>query len=540
MVWLTGGASAMGLGIWAMHYIGMLAFHLPVPVSYDVPLVALSLFAAIFASAIAIFTVTLNKLTWYKALSAAVVMGIGIGAMHYIGMAAMRLSAACHYNLFVVAISIVIAVLVSLAALWLVFHFGIKENHFSLRKCASAVVMGLATAGMHYTGMAAVSYTPSDLLVNVVHAINISTLSTAGIVVVTLVVLFFSIATSIVDRRFSDQAQQLASSERRYRMLFERTPVGIFRSTAAGQMLEINDACLRILGYISPSEPTAVRIADHYYDPNEREKLIKGLKHDRSINNVEWRMRRCDGTEAWVLLNAVFLEDGEVESTIIEGTLIDITDRKHTEQALSQAREASDAANLAKSEFLATMSHEIRTPMNGILGMTELILDTPLTEEQRNHLGMVKSSGESLLAIINDILDFSKIEAGKMTLDVTPFSLRENFEETMRSISFRAQEKGLQFIYQVDPAVTDLVIGDSGRLRQILINLVGNAIKFTERGKVAVSVNESPSESGSVQLNFQVRDTGIGINQTAQEKIFQSFPRQMDPPPASMAAPAWV
>jgi PAS domain S-box-containing protein len=356
------------------------------------------------------------------------------------------------------------------------------------------------------------------------------TLEHAGWVVFEDVFLLLSIRRGLREQRVIAEAQahQEHSRERELVDFVENATVGLHWVGADGRILWANRAELALLGY-AREDYIGRPLAEFHVDPQAAEGLLRRLRAGETLENYEAQLACKDGSLKHVLIDAsARLEAGRfVEARCF---MRDVTERKRSEarfrvivEDLRQAKEAAEAASRTKSEFLANMSHEIRTPMNGILGMTELALDTALTSEQREYLGTVKSSADALLTIINDILDFSKIEAGKLDLDPHDFDLRECLGDVLKVLGHRAHQKGLELSGRVLPDVPNDLVGDSLRLRQVIVNLVGNAIKFTKTGEVLLRVEPGvPSEDG-VELHFSVRDTGIGIPRDKQQMIFEAF-----------------
>jgi PAS domain S-box-containing protein len=353
--------------------------------------------------------------------------------------------------------------------------------------------------------------------------VSISELGLTGIIGVTFMVLALAIVTSMVNRMFSAQALELQASELRYRLLYENNLAGMYRSTFDGKILECNQAFARIFGYESREECVRHPVTDLYDSPEDRQSLIAKLKEDGKLVGFEIRLRRPDGRTLWVLVNAMLLAGKAGESEVLEGMLVDITERKAGEEAVHRAMEAAEAANRAKSDFLANMSHEIRTPMNGVIGMVELALGTELDREQREYLEVAAVSADLLLRLINDILDLSKIEAGKLELEAVDFDLRHELDETIRWLAPSAHQKGLEMVLHVAPEIPRAFEGDPTRLRQVIVNLVNNAVKFTAAGEVVVRVTQDTQEGERRTLRFAVADSGIGIAPEKIDTIFAAF-----------------
>ncbi len=328
------------------------------------------------------------------------------------------------------------------------------------------------------------------------------------------------VVQDITERKRAEDA--LRASEEKYRDLVEDLQEIIYEVDDKGRITYISPAIETFSGY-HPSEVIGRSFAEFVYPddlPHTLESFQKNLMGNNEPN--EFRVATRSGEIRWVQSSSkgVFA-DGRTMG--VHGVIMDITERKRAEEELHRAKEAAEAASRAKSEFLANMSHEIRTPMNGLMGMLDLTLRTEMTARQKEFLHMARSSADSLLRLLNDILDFSRIEARKLELETTAFRLRSSLDEAMNSLSVQAHAKGLEKILDIDPDVPDALIGDIGRLNQVIGNLVSNAIKFTDRGEVAIRVETRSQDEDQVCLEVSVSDTGIGISDDKKKIIFDAF-----------------
>jgi two-component system sensor histidine kinase/response regulator len=520
--WLAAGAIAMGTGIWSMHFVAMLAFHLPVPITYDVPLALLSVLAAIVASALALFLVSRENLGTGSLVLGGICMGGGVGAMHYTGMAAIRAAARLSYDGVLVAASLAIAVSASVAALWLAFQF--RHDHARRRfqrRTGAAIVMGFAIAGMHYTAMAAARFTPTgEPPVTLTSGVLASGGLAAAVALAALLILGLALIAATIDRAIDAKNIELE----RLAAIVESSDDAIISTLTDGTILTWNSGAEQLFGY-TPAEmagqPFWILVpAD---DQARVGQVLREIAGGGRIENREVVRIRKDGTSITVSLTESPIRNPDGVITGVSSIARDVTAQHRMQEAERSARAAAEGASRTKSDFLANMSHEIRTPMNGVMGMLYLALDTELTSEQREYLEVAKTATDALLAVINDILDFSKIEAGKLDLDPVGFQLGDSFADMLAPLTLRAHAKGLELVLDIAPDLPDELVGDVGRLRQIVVNLVGNAIKFTERGEVVVRVGLESATDSFLMLHCSVEDTGNGIAPEKQSMVFDSF-----------------
>ncbi|MDR9425933.1 MAG: MHYT domain-containing protein [Marinobacter sp.] len=516
---LISGATSLGFGIWSMHFIGMLAFEMPTRIHYHPGMTLFSVLPSLLASWVTLSLLARNQLNATRLIGGGITVGAGIGAMHYLGMAAMQIGPALRYDPGLFILSILVAMVMGTLALWI--SFGLRHQdrlRGYKRRLLAGTVMGLAIASMHYTGMEAArfigepdpDFTPGSNR-------HIFLALAIAFVTVSLSLLAAGVNAVARYRALMRRSQEYASE---LQTIVDAAVDGIVKISERGIILSFNNSAEGIFGY-DAEEVLGKNVKMLMPNPH-RDAHDDYLKHYLKTGE-----RKIIGTgrEVWALHKSgrqfpIRLAIGESRlggtSTFV-GFITDISQRHRMETDLLRAKEEAEQATEAKSAFLANMSHEIRTPMNAIIGFTDLALDSPLSEAQAKHLGIVKNSARSLLALLNDILDTAKLDGGHTELEERDFSLHAVCEQIVASQSLQATRKNLYL--KLDYQAGDYFRGDPLRIQQVVLNLVSNAVKFTREGGVTLQVQQ-PAPTKIIIL---VKDTGIGIPPDRIDKIFEPF-----------------
>src|SRR6202047_5590132 len=533
-VWLLGGAGVMGTGIWSMHYIGMLAFILPIPVAYHWPTVLVSLFAAILASVIALYVVSRQRMGASRAVAGSVLMGAGIASMHYIGMAAMRLPAICQFNSFLVVLSVVFAVLISLAALWITFHFRDEKKGIEGGKTAGAVLMGTAMPVMHYTCMAAASFTPSGMPADLSQAVSISTLGTAGIAAVTFVVLGLALLTSWVDRRFAAQTlelqqEKLQRSEAYLAEAQRLTHTGSWAwRVAGGDALHLSEEWYRIYGFDPENGPPAFEerlLRTHPEDRAKWQGVIDRAIAEKSNYELEFRILLPDGSVRHIHTVGHPVLDASGDLVQFVGSSTDITERKHAEEALRQAQ--TDLAHASRvttmGELTASLAHEVNQPIAAAVTDANTCLrwltrDQPDLEEAREAASRMAKDATRAADIISRIrLLFKKVSPQRDLVDVNEL-IREMIILLRNEISRQSIAVRPELAEGLPP-----IIGDRVQLQQVMMNLMINGIDAMKDvdGMRELAIKSQPAEHEEILVS--VTDSGVGLPSQQADQMFKAF-----------------
>jgi PAS domain S-box-containing protein len=514
--WLSAAAVALGGGIWSMHFVAMLAFNIDGSIGYDVGLTLLSLAVAIVVTGIGLFIVSRRKPHLIDLLAAGLFTGLGVAAMHYTGMAAIRVYADLSYDPMLFGLSLAIAVVAAIAALWLAINLEQAWHKF-----AAALVMAAAIAGMHFTGMAAAQFTLAEIPIPSPNPQFSGPLLAIAIAVATVVVLFLGLLSSLIDRRFAAHAEReagvLRRSEQRLRSLVQNGSDVIIVVSALGRITYASSSSMRILGW--PSELLTGKFFVDLTVPADRktgQELLAMFARQPMANKVgSLELILADGhTRPFEIIGNDLSDDAAVRGIVMN--LRDISERRRVEKELRDARDKAEAASRAKSAFLANMSHELRTPLNAIIGFSELIINEgfgPIGNARYvDYIRDINTSGSHLLGIINNILDLSKAEANRMELHDDLVDIAEAAAMSVTTIREQATRDNLQILIDI-PAEFPLLRADEGKLRQILINILSNALKFTKAGGY-IALKAVLGPEGGMALT--ITDSGIGM---PREKI---------------------
>lgn len=517
---LVAGSLAFGGGVWAMHFVGMLAFELCAYVNYDPWLTLYSLVPAFFAALVALYLLSQDRVAWLQILGGGSLMGVGIGAMHYAGMSAMEMGPLLRYDPGFFVLSLVAAIALSCLSLW-VRAWMLKRYPAGELKVVllSGSLLGLAISVMHYLGMAAARFVGFPELDGDRVTLNVEFLALTVAAVVVIFTLGVFIAGGFLS--YTSVMRRLANEEEKFRSLVGNIPGIAYRCLPDEHwtMLYISDAVETIAGYPAKDFLTGGgRYFSDFIHPDDRERVARSVLNASHTFEVEYRAVHRDGSVRHVWENGCLVRDDLGEIQWLDGVILDISQRYEMEQALRHEKARAEEAAAAKTAFLANVSHEIRTPMNAITGFTEVLLQSDLSLDQRQHLDTIRVATSSLLHLLNDILDAAKLERGLVELMAINFSLPETLQQVVATLRPGAQKKELALKLEYDPELGEFYRGDEPRLRQVLLNILGNAIKFTLAGEVSVKATR---EDG--QVCIRIRDTGIGIPRDRLSAIFDPF-----------------
>ncbi|MFT2090535.1 MHYT domain-containing protein [Paraglaciecola sp. 2405UD69-4] len=647
------GSLTLGGGVWSMHFIGMLAFELCTDVSYNWELTLLSLVPSIAASWVALNVLILPKMSLSQLIIGGVLMGLGIGTMHYLGMAAMEMAPLLRYDITIFSISIGVAVVLAILSLWT--KFGLRNTflaskHSMFTDIISSLIMGLAIYGMHYTGMAAARFVMPEGIETSSQTSDISLYLALTISIITVFIISIVLAINVVFR-YKDISAASKLNEQKLLATMDTAIDGIVTINEAGVIESVNKAVESLLGWtpeeiigknvkvlvpdsIKPQHDNFIKqylrtkdaniigqgrdvealtkdgelipirlgighaefngkhlfvgfISDlrdrvkmesalvaseaklrslmsnipgivyrakceddwpHIFMSEEVENIVgypykdfilpnikrnlSDFIHPEDLEriadtdltapggfNLEFRLIDRYGTTKWMLGHGRISKNNINGEEFIDGFIMDISDRKEMEVALLNEKVKAEQAVATRSAFLANMSHEIRTPMNAIIGFSDILLETNLNDDQNKHLKTINQSAKSLLHILNDILDSAKLEKGKFQLEYRDFSLIEEIDAVVSTLWLQANNKGVPIKLDIAPNINGIFNGVPDRLRQVLTNLLGNAVKFTSVGEILITVKQLDAQ----KFTFCIKDTGIGMSPKQLKSVFDAF-----------------